>query len=43
MREPTKQKPQKRREKPQATGNRRLVEQIRKILGQHYASKDRVR
>ena len=48
MREPTKQspgrdrpKPQKRREKPQATGNRRLAEQIRKILGQHYASKYR--
>jgi hypothetical protein len=42
MREPTKQslgrdrlKPQKRREKPQATGNRRLAEQIRKILGKH--------
>jgi hypothetical protein len=36
-------KPQKRREKPQATGNRRLAEQIRKILGKHYASKYRVR
>jgi hypothetical protein len=50
MREPTKQspggdrsKPQKRREKPQATVNRRLAEQIRKILGKHYASKYRVR
>jgi hypothetical protein len=50
MREPTKQspgrdrpKPQKRRDKPQATGNRRLAEQIRKILGKHYASKYRVR
>jgi hypothetical protein len=46
MREPTKQslgtdrpKPQKRRDKPQATGNRRLAEQLRK----HYASKYRVR
>ena len=42
MRQPTKQspgrdrpKPQKRREKPQATGNRRLAEQTRKILGKH--------
>ena len=36
-------KPQKRRDKPQATGNKRLAEQIRKILGKHYASKYRVR
>jgi hypothetical protein len=50
MREPTTQspgtdrpKPQKCRDKPQATGNRRLAEQIRKILGKHYASKYRVR
>jgi hypothetical protein len=51
MREPTKQslgtdrpKPQKRCDKPQAaTGNKRLAEQIRKLLGKHYASKYRVR
>jgi hypothetical protein len=50
MREPTKQspgtdrpKPQKSRDKPLATGNKRLAEQIRKILGKHYASKYRVR
>jgi hypothetical protein len=50
MREPPKQnpgkdrpKPQKHRDKPQVTGNRRLAEQIRKILGKHYASKFRVR
>ncbi|HET6223722.1 MAG TPA: hypothetical protein VFE11_16220 [Dongiaceae bacterium] len=50
MREPTRQsphpdrlKPQKRRDKPQATGNKRLTEQTRKILGKHYASKYRVR
>jgi hypothetical protein len=30
-------------DKPQATGNRRLAEHIRKILGEHYASKFRVR
>jgi hypothetical protein len=36
-------KPQQRRDKPQATGNRRLTEQIRKILRKHYASKYRVR
>ena len=36
-------KPQKRRDKPQATGNMRLAEQIRKILGKHNASKYRVR
>lgn len=36
-------KPQKRRDKPQATGNRRLAEQLRKILRKHYASKYRVR
>jgi hypothetical protein len=50
MREPTKQshgmdrpKPQKGRDKPQSTGNKRLAEQIRKILGKHHASKYRVR
>ena len=50
MRKPTKQspaadrpKPQKRGDKPQATGNKRLAEQTRKILGKHYASKYRVR
>jgi hypothetical protein len=36
-------KPKKRLDKPQATGNKRLAEQIRKILGKHYASKYRVR
>jgi hypothetical protein len=36
-------KPQKRRGKPAATGNKRIAEQIRKILGKHYASKYRVR
>jgi hypothetical protein len=50
MGEPTKQTsgkdgptPQKRHEKLQPTGNTRLAEQIRKILGKHYASKYRVR
>jgi hypothetical protein len=50
MREPPKQnpgkdrpKPQKHRDKPQVTSNRRLAEQIRKIFGKHYASKFRVR
>jgi hypothetical protein len=50
MRKPTKQspetdrsKPKKRSDVPQATGNKRLAEQIRKILGKHYASKYRVR
>jgi hypothetical protein len=41
-------KPQRQREKQQATAkqataNRRLAEQTRKILGKHYASKYRVR
>ncbi len=36
-------KRQKRPGKPQTTGNKRLAEQIRKILGKHYASKYRVR
>ena len=31
-------KRQKRPGKPQTTGNKRLAEQIRKILGKHYAS-----
>jgi hypothetical protein len=35
-------KPQK-GEKTQARANKRLTEQIRKILGKHYASKYRVR
>ena len=35
-------KPQKRRAKPPATGNKRLSDQTRKILGKHYASKYRV-
>jgi predicted transcriptional regulator len=50
MRETPKQNPgidrkkrQKCCDKPQAAGNRRLSEQIRKILGKHYASKFRVR
>lgn len=34
---------QRRRDKLQATVNRRLAEQTRKILGKHYASKYRVR
>jgi hypothetical protein len=33
---------EKRRELPLATGNKRLIEQIRKILRKHYASKYRV-
>jgi hypothetical protein len=36
-------KPQGRRTKPPATGNKRLAEQTRKILAKHYASKYRVR
>jgi hypothetical protein len=36
-------KPKKSRDLPLATGNKRLAEQIRKILGKHYASKYRVR
>jgi hypothetical protein len=36
-------KPPPRRGKPQPTGNPRLAEQTRKILGKHYASKYRVR
>jgi hypothetical protein len=36
-------KPKKRRDLPLATGNKRLGEQVRKILGKHYASKYRVR
>jgi hypothetical protein len=40
---PDRQKPQERRGKPQAAGNRRLAEQIRKILRTHYVSKYRVR
>jgi hypothetical protein len=35
-------KPQKRRAKPAATGNKPLANQTRKILGRHYASKYRV-
>ena len=36
-------KPHKGREKPLARVNQRLTEQIRKILGKHYASKYRLR
>jgi hypothetical protein len=36
-------KPPPRRGKSQPTGNPRLAEQTRKILGKHYASKYRVR
>jgi len=50
MRKPTRQpqetdrsKPKKRRDLLLATGNKRLAEQVRKILGKHYASKYRVR
>jgi hypothetical protein len=35
--------PQGRRAKLLATGNKRLADQTRKILGKHYASKYRVR
>jgi hypothetical protein len=34
-------KAEKTREMPQSTGNKRLAEQIRKILGKHYANKYR--
>src|SRR6266542_857310 len=45
MRKPTKQMPETDRSKPHAaaTRNKRLAEQIRKILGKHYASKYWVR
>jgi hypothetical protein len=36
-------KPQKLRDKPMTNSNKRLAEQVRKILGKHYASKYRVR
>ena len=36
-------KPQRRGAKLLATGNKRLADQTRKILGKHYASKYRVR
>jgi hypothetical protein len=36
-------KPQNGREKPPSRVNKRLAEQIRKILGKHYASKYRAR
>jgi hypothetical protein len=36
-------KPQNHRDKHPATGNQRLAEQTRKILGKHYANKYRVR
>ena len=42
-RETDRSKPKKRRDLLLATGNKRLAEQIRKILGKHYASKYRVR
>jgi hypothetical protein len=48
MRDPRKQSPRKEwpkspkhRDKPPATGNKRLAEQTRKILGKHYANKYR--
>jgi hypothetical protein len=34
-------KPKKRHDIPKATDNKRLAEQIRKILGKHYANKYR--
>jgi hypothetical protein len=34
-------KPKKRRDMPQSTDNKRLAEQIRKILGKHDANKYR--
>jgi hypothetical protein len=34
-------KPKKRPDRPQSAGNKRLAEQIRKILGKHYANKYR--
>lgn len=40
---PDRVKPHKSPVKLQPTGNRRLTEQTRKILGKHYASKYRVR
>ena len=36
-------KSQKLRDKPRAKSNKRLAEQVRKILGKHYASKYRER
>ena len=36
-------KPQKETRKPQVSGNKRLVQQTRKLLGKHYASKYRTR
>jgi hypothetical protein len=41
--EPDRSKPKRRRDMPQAAGNKRLAEQIRKFLGKHYASKYRVK
>ena len=40
---PNRTKPRERSGKSQATGNRHLGEQIRKILRKHYANKYRVR
>jgi hypothetical protein len=34
-------KPKRGPDRPQSTGNKRLAEQIRKILGKHYANKYR--
>lgn len=42
MRSRERLKPEK-NQKPQARANKRLTEQIRKILGKHYASKYRLR
>jgi len=36
-------KPRKEAKAPHASGNKRLAEQTRKILGKHYASKYRAR
>jgi hypothetical protein len=37
------QKPRKETAKAKVSGNKRLAEQIRKVLGKHYASKYRAR
>jgi len=39
---PHRPKPAERRDEPQASANRRLAEQTRKILRKHYMSKYRV-
>lgn len=42
-REKDRPKPRKENKKPQASGNKRLAQQTRKLLGKHYASKYRTR